>query len=382
MGIISRRFWPYCGPLEIEAADLAQAMSSAGHEVEILTIHWEKNWPRHFQFREMEVVRFARRLGGPWGMFRFLREMGRYIDQARFDGLIVYGLARESWAAVRNFGSQLPVTLRIDELEWKNFAAHRLSSRQRRSLNQLLQICVDSPHTQQALLQHDLWEEKIQVIFPGVHQSSDFEKSSARRSLLRSCLSDTHPILEIEPQMPLVVCGSSLEDEGIDLLLAAWKMVIRQMPRARMWLLGEGASQHRVWQRICDFELANFIIMPGLFDELDDILVAADVYLQASAAPLNSHHFARAMVSSTCVVAVANPFVRSFIEHQSNGLLVAPGDATVLAEALLSCLSDAELRRRLGEAAGKTSVVFRIERLLGRWLAPFSTPAPDLSAAS
>jgi glycosyltransferase involved in cell wall biosynthesis len=373
IGIISRRFWPFSGPLEVEAADIAQAIASAGHQVEILTIHWEKNWPRRFQFREIEVVRFSRRFGGPWGMFRFLREMERYIAQTQFDALVVYGLAVETWSAVRNFAAKLPVALRIDEVEWNHFLARRFSFQKRRPLNQLARIWADSPQTQQVLFQFGVSAEIIEFVPPCIQLAHDFERSSTRRSLLRSCLSDTHPILEVEPQLPLVVCASSLEDEGIDHLLSAWKLVARHLPRARLWILGEGQLQHSVWQRVCDFDLANAVVMPGQFDELDDILVAADVYLHASVASLNSHAFARALASGSCVVAVANSFTQRYVENYCNGLIVPPANPPALAEALLQALRDCELRQRLGAAASEAGRVFHTNSQLERLLAALGT---------
>ena len=144
LAIVTRRFWPYCGPAEMDAGEIAEAILRAGHQVEILTVRWEKNWPRKFAFREIGVTRLGRPATGPWATFRFLRSLSRYVKEVDLDGIIVYGLQEESWAAIRNFARQIPVVVRVDQLAVTASFDSQFSGRQLAALATVKQVLVDS----------------------------------------------------------------------------------------------------------------------------------------------------------------------------------------------------------------------------------------------
>lgn len=367
IGIITRRFWPYCGPYEMEAADVAQALAQVGHSVEILTIHWEKNWPIRFQFREVDVQRFSRRLGGPWGMFRYLRDLNRHISQSHFDLLIIYGLADDSWAALRNFVQTMPVGLRIDRADWNAFVTRRFHFRQRRILNQLARVWVDDSGTRDALVQYNVKPGSIEIVPPCIQLPGNFENSSRLRTTYRASLADAHPVLDLEPHSPFAVCGCQLNDEGLEDLLLAWKLVLRQLSRARLWILGDEPEQHVIWNRVCDLQMAHSIAMPGQFDQLEELLIAADLYIHPLISSISCHRFARAMAAGSCVVAVESEFTGRWLKHNQNGILVPPRNPPSLASALINAFQEAELRNRLGSAA-QISQPFLIENWLDRFL--------------
>ncbi|TFD48947.1 glycosyltransferase family 1 protein [Cryobacterium frigoriphilum] len=79
------------------------------------------------------------------------------------------------------------------------------------------------------------------------------------------------------------------------------------------------------------------------------------------------------------VVASAIGQIPAIIDHDSTGLLVAPGDERALSEALLELQADPDRRRRLGEA-GRTSAVTHHDwtAVLARALAPLVGPVAPL----
>ena len=166
LAIITRRFWPYCGPAEMEAAELAELITQSGHHLEIITVRWEKNWPRIFRFRDLEVTRIGRPIGGPWGMFRYLRKLSRHVKEANLNGLIVFGLHDESWAAIRNFAPQLPLFVRISSADLSGKSRRPFNSRQLAALRKVKQIIVDSPTTCDWLLQHHHIAESLVSVVP------------------------------------------------------------------------------------------------------------------------------------------------------------------------------------------------------------------------
>jgi glycosyltransferase involved in cell wall biosynthesis len=367
VGIITRRFWPYCGPLEMEAADVAQAIAQAGHQVEVLTIHWEKGWPSSFRFREIDVTRFSRRLGGPWGMFRYLRDLNAYVHEAQFDQLIIYGLADESWAVLRNFLYTIPLGLRLDRNDWHIFASRRFHFRQRRFLKQLARIWVDDAETSRLLEQAQIPAEILEVVPPCIQIPADFERSSGHKTTLRTSLSDTHPILELEPHYPFVLCASTQGEAGIDTLLSAWKQVLGQHPRARLWILGEGPQQEATWQKVCELQISHSVAMPGQFDQIEELLVAADLYVHATVSDVPCHRLARAMACGACIVALESQFTRHWIEHGRSGILT-PNSPQSMADSIVTAINHADRRSSLGSAAQLVGQQFFVDRWVDRFV--------------
>ncbi len=380
LAIITRRFWPYCGPSETSVAEVAEAIAKTGQHVEILTIRWEKAWPSSFRFRELEVTRIGRLVGGPWGMFRYLRRLHRHVKDARLDGLIVFGLTNESWAVIRNFAQILPVSIHVDGLDLSGIHRRPLNNRQLAILKYVKQILVDSDATAQHLIQQrGISAELISIVPPGVRVDPNFQRSLARQSAARSGLSDAHPILDIKPAQPLVVCASpQFGDAGMLDLIDAWLHVLDRFPFARLWILGDGFKAREIWERICDLNLANSIIMPGFFDELDEVLLASDVYVHPLQNDVSCHALVRALVTGTCTIATSNSGALSLITHNQDGLIAPAKNPIALAESIVYAIGNSDLRDRLGRAARKrASARFDVDHWTGNYLNPFlPTPTP------
>jgi glycosyltransferase involved in cell wall biosynthesis len=75
-----------------------------------------------------------------------------------------------------------------------------------------------------------------------------------------------------------------------------------------------------------------------------------------------------AMAMRRAVVATPVGAIPELVDDGVNGILVPPGDAAALADALERLLADPPLRQRLGDAArGKVEERFDIRRNIGRY---------------
>ena len=78
------------------------------------------------------------------------------------------------------------------------------------------------------------------------------------------------------------------------------------------------------------------------------------------------------MAAGRAIVASDLPSIREVLNDRVNALLVTPGDAHALAEAIRSLLSDRGLARRLAEAAAKAAPQYGWDRRAERLEALFT----------
>lgn len=90
--------------------------------------------------------------------------------------------------------------------------------------------------------------------------------------------------------------------------------------------------------------------IPGLLPAFDVALVPA---INPYASPLKLHEY---MAAGLAVLAPDQANLREVLTHGENALLVPPGDADAVREALAALVHDAELRARLGARAARTVV--------------------------
>ena len=362
LAIVSRRFWPYAGSTELAAGDLAGALNRAGHSVDILTIRWEKTWPSYFNYQESPVRRINRPATGPWGSYRYLRNLNQAIDELNPDGIIVFGLGDEAWSIAKNYDGQIPFVIRIDNhfLGSKTVQAP-LNNHQIASLTAAKKILCESEWTAERLRKNPAVNSpnilpKIVVAPEPIWIDENHRRTPARQGSSRIAVSDAHPVLMIEPTQPLVVTGAPMNgDNGMLDLVNAWPRVLKRYPKARLWIFGEGKKSQRIWDRVNDKHLVSSVIMPGSFDDLEDVFQAADLYIHPQRCEESCSFLARAMASGLCPIVTDTRATKSLIQHDTNGFVVNAGDTAALTQAMLTTLDNRDLRDRLGRAGARSA---------------------------
>ncbi len=136
--------------------------------------------------------------------------------------------------------------------------------------------------------------------------------------------------------------GLDWQRKGGDVLLRAWPEVRRQIPAAELWIVGPparpAAGDGVSWRGRLDrpalaalYEQANLFVMPSLFDPFPHVL-------------------REAMGHGLACVASRTGAVAEIARDGVDGLLVTPGDADELAQAMVALLGDRERSAALGRA--------------------------------
>lgn len=160
--------------------------------------------------------------------------------------------------------------------------------------------------------------------------------------------------LGLTPQDLTVVHVAVLRPEkGHDVLLAAAREVLREVPRARFLLAGEGPARVEIEGRVRAAGLGGAVRLLGHRDDVERVLAAGDLAVLSSHPRVEAFPNAvlQAMASGLPVVSTDVGSVREMIEDGVEGRLVPPGDPPALAAALRELLADGERRQTAGARA-------------------------------
>jgi glycosyltransferase involved in cell wall biosynthesis len=143
--------------------------------------------------------------------------------------------------------------------------------------------------------------------------------------------------------------------KGLDVLLAATRKLAAGGISYRLDLAGSGPELDRLAPEFRT--LPGVRVEQGYISSADLIakMHAADCVVLPYLSATQSGVLAAAMGNGRFVIASRVGGIPDLVEHGKNGLLVEPGDAEGLAEALRSVATDAALRRRLREGARQTA---------------------------
>lgn len=144
---------------------------------------------------------------------------------------------------------------------------------------------------------------------------------------------------------------------GLPDLTEAFARFHQRQPDSRLLIVGDGPEYGRLETSIARKGLQGAVLFTGSVshEAVPGLLASMDVAV-APYPELEQHYFSplklfEYMASGLPVVATRSGQVADIIQHGENGLLVEPGDAAALADALLSIHGHPGLSSRLGRAA-------------------------------
>jgi glycosyltransferase involved in cell wall biosynthesis len=157
--------------------------------------------------------------------------------------------------------------------------------------------------------------------------------------------------------------------KGADILLEAFGLLARTQPKARLAVVGDGPERDRLEARAAGLVAAGTVEFRGWLSppEVAECLRGCALLAVPSTTPeifgltaLEALKLGRPLVASR-VGALPE------LVGPDNGVLVAPGDAAALAEALAELVGDAERLARLGEGSARRAEAFALERCLDEY---------------
>jgi len=346
IAMITRRFWPLVGGAEMVMANLASEFQRQGVDPVLLTAQWDPTWPMQFTHREVSVQRLPNPERKGWGTYVYMDALSKWLRTNRhtYDIAFVSMLKHSAYSAVTACRKQPQgVVLRVEgggttgDCNWHNIA--RFGNRIRRRCKEANAVIAPSDATYDELVEAQFALDRIHQIPNGVALSETPqtpESITAARQILCQNNRDftSHPDHYVS-----VYTGRLTRNKGLFELLDAWRVVVHQRPHSQLWLIGEGPDREALYDRIRELQLTGHVLMPGAFDDVSDLLKAANSFVLPSYTEGLSLSALEAMAHRVHVIASDIAGNRQLIENGIHGRLVPVKESSPLAEAILSAQS-------------------------------------------
>ncbi|MEL7976462.1 glycosyltransferase family 4 protein [Isoptericola sp. F-RaC21] len=199
-------------------------------------------------------------------------------------------------------------------------------------------------------------------------------------------------VRQVAPAFTVLFVGTLKPWHGLDVLVDAFAGLRARVPGARLLLVGDGPGRGDVLALAHERGVEGAVRATGAVRPADVVrhLHDADVAV-APYPPLDDFYFSPLKVyeylaAGLPVVASAVGELPDTLEHGDAGVLVPPGDADALADALVALAHDADRRATLGARAREVAVERHdwsvvVRRALGfagvPWAEPVDTPVAE-----
>ena len=177
---------------------------------------------------------------------------------------------------------------------------------------------------------------------------------------------DAHAAFWLPHGAPLIGNVAALAPhKGQRHLIDAMHLVVREMPDARLVILGDGELRDTLQQQIADLGLERHVTLTGFRQDALGLIRSLDLFVTSSITEGLGSSTLEAMASGRAVVGTSVGGIPEVVEDEVTGLLVPPRDPEALATAMVRLLRDPAVRDQMG-TAGRARVVseFSVEALV------------------
>jgi glycosyltransferase involved in cell wall biosynthesis len=169
----------------------------------------------------------------------------------------------------------------------------------------------------------------------------------------------------------VAVVAQLIPRKGHTVLLAAWPLIRHHCPDARLLIFGAGPLQADMESGLGNRpDFGDTVTFAGFRPDLREFLGRVDLLVHPASREGLGVSLLEAQAAGVPVVAFAAGGVPEAVADGQTGLLVAPGDAVALAEAVIALLDDPGRRQRLGAAAAaRIRADFSPDRMVEHYVA-------------
>jgi glycosyltransferase involved in cell wall biosynthesis len=218
-------------------------------------------------------------------------------------------------------------------------------------------VFIAASHMIAQILERDgIAPERIEVVHDGVNIGYIDKQPPV----------DAHATFGLPHGAPIIGNVAALAPhKGQRHLVAAMALVAREMPDARLLIIGDGELRHTLQQQVASLGLDRHVVLTGFRPDVLGLLRSIDLFVMSSVTEGLGSAILEAMACERAVVGTRAGGIPEAVDDGVSGILVAPRDEEALARAMVQLLADPARRARMGRA-GRAKVVsdFSVEALV------------------
>lgn len=181
---------------------------------------------------------------------------------------------------------------------------------------------------------------------------------------------DAKKIIKELNRFPIRVAamGRLAQQKGFDLLLEAFKKIIRDCPDVGLVILGEGPLRSQLENQRSQLGLQKQVLMPGRMKKPHAVIASCDIFIFCSRYEGQGLALLEAMACGVPAVSYDCPSGPSHIIRDNvDGILLPPEDIDALSDAVVTLLHDKEKRQALGAAARGVRNRYSAAEICSQW---------------
>jgi glycosyltransferase involved in cell wall biosynthesis len=186
------------------------------------------------------------------------------------------------------------------------------------------------------LRQHGFPDEKLHIIHNGI-DTARYRETPAPSG------NDGPPIIGALSRLS--------QEKGIDVLVRALPLVLKQYPQMRCVVAGEGPERSRLLTLAAELGVAEHLRLPGFCPDAAVFLASCSIVAHPSRMEGMPLAVLEAMAAGKPIVASAVGGIPALLRGGLAGVLVPAGDPQALSSGILRLLHDSGLRERCAAAA-------------------------------
>ncbi len=151
----------------------------------------------------------------------------------------------------------------------------------------------------------------------------------------------------------LVHVGRLVAQKNIEVLLHAFAQLLKLGVDAHLVIIGDGRERPGLERLAHELAILDSVTFAGLLQGrgLWERMRAGDIFVSASTTEAQALVFLEAMALGLPAIGVRAGGVPEYVQHEKNGLVVAPNDPEALAQAMQRLVEDVALRESYGTCA-------------------------------
>ncbi len=164
-------------------------------------------------------------------------------------------------------------------------------------------------------------------------------------------------VLSNNKKYQLKSIGTLNEQKGMQYLIAAMPLVLREFPQTELEIIGDGYFKKNLSREIKEMKLAGKVKLSGFVKDIYGELEKTDIYVQPSLSESFGLAILQAMSVGLPVVATKTGGIPEVVTQGKTGILVEPKNSKELSRGVLELLRDPQKAQKMGKMAAEDAEI-------------------------